>query len=97
MKVKKRGRKVAEFWDAMGETVNQTGEVTEKLVKNLGSEFQRLRQIQMTSGMETVVPKLRGSADLYNLYDDYYQLYFPHGGSIVPHVILTEKNSDTVS
>ena len=43
------------------------------------------------SGAGTTVPQLRGSELIFNLFDEYYQLYFPHGGSVLPKIVMTEK------
>ena len=73
--------------------MGQEAEATQKLIKNLGSEYQRQTQLLHVSGCATEQPQLRGSIDLYNIFDEYYQLYCPHGGSVVPSIILTEKSS----
>ena len=88
-------RKTNEFWLAVGEKCAKPAEATEKLIKNIGSEFQKVKQMMMVSGLETEFPQLRGSCDLYDLYEEYYSLFFPSGGSICPKVVSTE-NSMTV-
>ena len=95
MQVKKRMRKTGEFWSVIGGDVGQPGECAEKLIKNLHSEFQRSQQQSRISGGETQAACLRGSEVLFHAFENYYQLYFPHGGSTVPFCIMTE-NSMTV-
>lgn len=91
--MKKRLRKTAEFWCAIGLICNKPGDTAEKLVKNLGSEFQKVKQLTHVSGCETdLAPELRGSEELYRLYEEYYSLYFPVGGSVCPRLILTAKS-----
>jgi len=92
LKAKKRSRKIAEFWNIVAQAVGQEAEATQKLIKNLGSEYQRQTPLLHVSECATEQPQLRGSIDLYNIFDEYYQLYCPHGGSVVPSIILTEKS-----
>ena len=90
MQVKKRCRKTVEFWLEVGLEVGHLGEKTERLFKNLASDFQRLRQLSHVSGAATDTPMLRGSEDLFTAFESYYHLYFPHGGSTLPGLVLTE-------
>jgi len=76
----------------VGTKVNQGGESTEKLIKNLGSEYQRLKQQLLVSGMETQTPLLCGSHEVFQAYEEYYSLFNPHGGSVLPKVIMTETS-----
>jgi len=91
LKAKKRSRKLNEFWSEVGAVVGQSGDVTEKLIKNLSSEYQRVRNMFTISGAATETAQLRGCHELFQLFDSYYQLYFPHGGSTMPKFVLTEK------
>ena len=72
--------------------MGQGGESTEKLIKNLGSEYQRLKQKLIVSGLETETPLLRGSHEIFQAFEDYYALFSPHGGSVLPKVIMTETS-----
>lgn len=84
-------RKTGEFWSEIGERVGHSGEQTERLFKNLAADFQKIKQGSHVSGVETEHPVLRGSHDLYLMFESYYSLYFPHGGSTLPSVVLTEN------
>jgi hypothetical protein len=90
MQVKKRCRKTSDFWTEVGLEVGHSGEQTERLFKNLASDFQRLKQLSHVSGASTELPMLRGSEDLFYAFEAYYLLYFPHGGSTLPGLVLTE-------
>ena len=70
--------------------MQQPGDATEKLVKNLASECQRVRQQHMVSGAGTTAAHLRRSNDLFVTFDEYYQLYHPHGGTATPKWLITE-------
>jgi len=70
--------------------MQQPGDAAEKLVKNLASEFQRVRQQYMVSGAGTTAAQLRGSNELFNTFDEYYQVYHPHGGAATPKWLITE-------
>ena len=86
---------MTDFWSLVGGSVKQSAEATEKLVCNLGAEYQRLKQQMAVSGCATDdgTPQLRGSSTLFQLYEEYYSLYFPQGGSTMPKMILTESSS----
>jgi len=91
LEAKKQSRKLPEFWLVMGNHVRRPPDATEKLMKNLSHEFQLVKKMQQVSGAGTTVPQLRGSELIFCLFDEYYQLYFPHGGSILPKIVMTEK------
>ena len=86
---------MSEFWDDVGKNAgDHTGDETERLFKNLQTEYQRVRQWLHVSGIGTdEPPTLRSSSDLFNLSQAYHQLFFPHGGSTVPHVVMTENST----
>lgn len=90
MQIKKRCRKTVEFWSEVGLLVGHSGEQTERLFKNLASDYQRLKQLSHVSGAATESPILRGSEELFHAFESYYLLYFPHGGSTLPGLVLTE-------
>jgi len=50
-----------------------------------------VKKMQQVSGAGTTVPQLRESELIFSLFDEYYQLYFPHSGSILPKIVMTEK------
>ena len=91
LKAKKRLRKLSEFLLVMGNHVSQPPDATEKLMKNMSLEFQLAKRMQQVSGAGMTVPQLRGSELIFSLFDEYYQLYFPHGGSILPRIVVAEK------
>lgn len=87
--VKKRNRKAGEFWSTAGNLNGHTGSEVESLMKNLQKEYQAVKQRIHLSGSETFEPKLRNSTELFLLYEDWYNLYHPHGGSALPSVVMT--------
>jgi len=92
IQAKKRCRKTPDFWREVGEVVGHSGEQTERLFKNLSTEFQKLKQASHVSGAATDTPALRGSERLFLTFEQFYALVFPHGGSTLPSVILTERS-----
>jgi len=50
-------------------------------------------RVMRVSGAETAVPKLRHSTEVFQQFDEYYQLYFPHGGSGVTALLMTEAST----
>ena len=52
-----------------------------------------MRQIQHISGLGPESnPALRNSHELYLLFEEYFALYFPQGGSTLPPFVMTEKS-----
>jgi len=92
MQVKKKNRKTVEFWREVGQFVGgHSGEETERLMKNLQMEFQKLKQQLHVSGADTSTPPvLRNSSRLFDLYENYYQVFNPQGGSAVPAFVMTD-------
>ena len=93
MQVKKRCRKAAQFWAEIATEVNHDGEQTERLFKNLGAEYQKARQLMKISGIDSNEMVLRGSAELFDAFENYYSLFNPHGGSMLPGLIMTENQT----
>ena len=92
--MKKKFRKVAEFWQKVGGIVSHSAAETETLFKNLHTEYQRIRISQHTSGVETVgEPTLRNSEELYVAYDLFYSVYYPQGGSALLSFVMTETGT----
>jgi hypothetical protein len=49
--------------------------------KNLGSEYQKIMIHLQTSGIDTEnEPVLRNSSELFLVFDEYYRMFYPHGG-----------------
>jgi len=70
-----------------------TAQQAEKLFKNLADEYQKVQQIQHVSGVGSESkPALRNSHELYLLFEEYFALYFPQGGNILPPFVMTEKS-----
>ena len=92
--MKKKNRKTSEFWaEIASATGNHSGEEIERLFKNLHSDYQRVKQRLHVSGIGTDdPPTLRNSEELFTVYESFYNLYYPHGGSAVPAVLLTERS-----
>jgi len=92
--MKKKLRKVKEFWSEIGAGCGHSGSEVEKLFKNLQPEYQKIKQQLHISGIDTTFrPMLRHSYELFVAYDEYYSLFFPQGGSAVPGVIMTESTT----
>jgi len=65
----------------LSDATGHTSEQTEKLFKNLSSEFQKVRQQLHVSGVGTdSQPTLQNSHQLFLLFEQYLALYFPQGG-----------------
>jgi len=61
-------------------------------------EYQNVKRAMHISGCGTDgVPKLHRSTAIFNAFDSYYCLYFPHGGSSVPLLLITENSAQMLS
>jgi len=77
----------------VGAVAHQNGPETETLFKNLHTEYQRIKIKLHVSGAETVgEPTLRNSEELFKAYEQFYQLFYLHGGSTVPSFVMTENS-----
>jgi len=81
-----------EFWSMVGEKVQQSGEATEKLIKNLSCKYQRVRQHLLLSGISTETPLLRGSNEVFRAFEQYLSMFYPQGCTALPKLIVTEKS-----
>ena len=84
---------MAEYWMNVGAVAHHNGPERETLFKNLHTEFQRMKIKLHVSGAETVGKQiLRNSEELFKAYEQFYQLFYPHGGSAVPSFVMTENS-----
>ena len=75
VQVKKKLRKLFDFWADLGATVEQSAEQTERLFKNLAADYQKLKQQMHISGCATDgQPALRNSQELFIAYENFYML-----------------------
>jgi hypothetical protein len=58
-------------------------------MRNLSAEYQKVQMSSKVSGSGTDTPTIRASERIYAAFDEYYNLYFPHGGSTRPAFVLT--------
>jgi len=73
--VKKKLRKLFDFWADLGATVEHSAEQTERLFKNLAADYQKLKQQMHISGCATCgQPALRNSQELFIAYENFYML-----------------------
>ena len=81
-----------DFWGEVGSRSGHSAQHTMRLFKNLGQDYQKIKQSLHVSGVETEVePTMRNSHELYLAYE-YYQLYYPQGGSTLPQLVMTENS-----
>ena len=98
LQVKKKNRCTAMFWKEVGVNVGHSGEEVERLMKNLQGDFQKVKQHLHLSGAGTSSPPhLRNSSKLFQLFDTYYQLFYPQGGSALPSFVMTEMSMQLTS
>ncbi|XP_030840276.1 uncharacterized protein LOC115923529 [Strongylocentrotus purpuratus] len=86
----KRNGTTKGFHKTVADKLSYQENATENLLKNLGREYRDILQHTMVSGTDTRDPVLRGSTELYLLFEEYQQLYFPAGGQIKPQAVITE-------
>ena len=89
---KKKNRKTTQFWSEVGARVGHSGDEIESLLKNLQQQYQQQKQQCYISGCETFTPLIRNSAELFRAFDDYYQMFYPKGGSALPALVMTEQS-----
>ena len=81
-KYMKRNGTTKGFHKTVADKLSYQENATENLLKNLGREYRDILQHTMVSGTDTRDPVLRGSTELYLLFEEYQQLYFPAGGQV---------------
>ena len=77
--------------------VGHSGEEVERLMKNLQGDFQKVKQHCTSQELERHSTRLRNSSNLFQLFDRYYQLFYPQGGSALPSFIMTEASTQLTS
>ena len=90
----KKNNKTKEFYTYIGSVCSEPtdGSAIENLLKNIGKEYRTTKCEKMISGTATEegTPSLRGSSDLFLLYEEYQNLFCPKGSAIKPEEIITE-------
>jgi len=76
----------------IGEKDLQSGEATEKLIKNLSCEYQQVQQHLLLSGIGRETLLLHGSNEVFRTFENYYSMFYPQGGSTLPKLIMTETS-----
>lgn len=69
----KMERQITEFHDYIGQIVNTDGILVAGLLKNLSREYRKL--VNRGSGSSSGTLKLRGSRELFQKFEQYYQVY----------------------
>jgi hypothetical protein len=77
--------------------VGHTGEEMESLLKNIHQSFQQQRLKLHLSGIDTFVPAIRNSQDLFQVFDKYYGLFYSLGGIALPSLVMTETSLQVLS
>ena len=92
----KRNGVVQDFYDEVGMVVGAEGSVVQTMLKNLGTDYRKVKMAQTESGGETddlqPRPTLKDSVELYETFDTWYRLYYPKGGSACPDVVITPQS-----
>lgn len=88
----KRNNKVESFYEEVCREVEiePDGKKVKDLLKNLGKEYRAVKQKETISGAATESPELRDSHQLFLIFEEYYSVYFPKGGAVMPTVLLSE-------
>ena len=89
---KKNGSTQA-FLNEVGKIVGTEGSAVDNMLKNIGKENRDIVRQTKTSGVATddvqTKPRIRDSELIFELYETYYAIYYPKGGSIRPDVVVT--------
>nr|XP_054768007.1 uncharacterized protein LOC129275237 [Lytechinus pictus] len=70
----KMERQITEFHDYIGQIVNTEGVLVAGLLKNLSREYRKLVIRARNSGASEI-PRLRGSSELFEKFEQYYEVY----------------------
>ncbi len=88
--IAKKNNKMDEFYDGVGRMSEVPGSKIRDLIKNLGKKFRTKIQRQSLSGSATEELTLKGSSEIYNLYNKYQETYFPKGSAVCPKEVVSE-------
>ena len=92
----KKTNKMDQFYDTIGNDFNLKGSKIRDVLKNLGKDYRSVNQKLAISGEETVEKLIRGSSELYDLFQLYQDLYYPKGSAVQPTIVVTEDGSQTL-
>ena len=93
---KYRSRQAGSFWEEAAKQllVPVTGKAVEQLLKNLKIEYQKVkRELHMFGAGTDGHPRLHRSSRVFDEYEQFYMIYYAHGGSPVPSMVMTESSS----
>lgn len=95
--VKKKDRKMVDFWSLVGQSVGHSGEECERLFRNLMTEYRRVKQIWHMSGADSAArPELRHSHTMYTAFDNYCQIFQGCGSAYAATPAATETSFTVV-
>ena len=89
----KKANKMDNFFDSVGEHFSLAGSKIRDLLKNIGKEFRGINQKLLASGSETEERVIKGSAEIYDLFVLFQELYYPKGSTVHPKEIFTESGT----
>ena len=89
--IAKKRNQMDNWFDTIGGNFNVSGNKVRDLLKNLGKEFRSTIQKTLISGEETEERTLKGSSEIYQLYENFSNLYYPKGSAVLPKEVLTES------
>ena len=92
----KKCNKKDKFYEAVGEGFSVSGSKIRDLLKNLGKEYRQVCQRMATSGVETEEKTLKGSTDIYQMFEKYQSLYYPKGSLCAPPEVVSEIGTTDV-
>ena len=87
----KRYGKMDNFYSEVGSAMGVSGSTIDNFIRNISRDFRNAIKYLKTSGVESEEPKLRGSSELFKVFEEYYELYYPAGGPAKPKFVLTEN------
>ena len=88
---KKKCNQLDDWHERVGEKFDVAGSKVRDLMKNLGKEYRGITQKTLLSGMETEEKTLKGSSEIFYLYEAFLELYYPKGSAVKPQKVLTES------
>ena len=89
-KKSKRFGRMDDFYQTIGDNFEVQGNVVDNFLRNIARDYREVLRNLKTSGIAGEIPKLRGSYEIFRVFEEYYQVYYPAGGAARPQFVMTE-------
>ena len=90
----KKINKIDLWYQQVGDKYHVSGTKVRDLLRNLGYEYRSFQQRASVSGEATEEKTLKGTSEIFGLYENFIGVYYPKGCAVKPNIIMSESGEE---